>query len=94
MLPKTWFSSEDEVWPALVHAAKFKMFCELRADSIRYEDVVRVKIFEENLGRAIVVCRMEKFLGHSDELHAEAENTYASDKHRIMWLIDKKYDRD
>ena len=74
----------------MVHAAKFKMFCELRADSIRYEDVARVKIFEENLGRAIVVCRMEKSLGHSNDLHADAENTYASDKHRVMWLIDTK----
>lgn len=76
------------VFPALLRAAKLKMSCEFLADSIRFEDVGRVKILEENLGRAVIVCRMEEYLGRSDKLSAEAENEYASDKRRIMLLTD------
>ena len=69
---KTWFYNENEVAPALLHAAKFKIFFELRAESIRNEDVVRVKIFEDNLGMASIVCRFGKYLDQSDHTISHA----------------------
>ena len=84
---KTTFDKESEVAAALLHAAKGKMLCELRVASVRNEDVVRLKVHDDNLSCAYLVCRMETFLNPSSHWQGDPSDENSSDKHRLVWLI-------
>ena len=80
---------ESDIWPALLHALESKILLEVRAGSIRHGDIIRLKAFDDNLGSVSVVCRMETFLPNSfSSSRAGPNNDFATDKRRIIWMID------
>ena len=63
------------------------MLYELRAGSVRNEDDLRLKVHDDNLGFASVVCRMETFCDQSASWRGDHDNEFATDKHRMLWMI-------
>ena len=59
---KTWFNREEEVIPAFLHAEKCRLLCQLRAQSVRHEDILRLKVFDDDRDHATVVCGMESYI--------------------------------
>ena len=84
---KTRFDSEPEVTAALLHAMRCKLLCELLAGSISNEDILRLKVHEDNLGFATVVCRLGSYMKDSVSWVQDNSNVFSTDKHRMLWLI-------
>ena len=84
---KTRFDEEAEVIPALLHANKSKSLCELRVGSISKEDIVRLKVHQDNLGFATLVCRLGSYIDGSASRSQDHSKVFATDKHRMLWLI-------
>ena len=73
--------------PALLHAEKCKLLCELRVGSVRHEDILRLRAHDDNLGFALVICGMETFMDESAIWRAVHNNDFDTDKHRMLWMI-------
>ena len=84
---KTRFDDEPEVTAAIQHAMKSKLLCELRAGSISKEDIVRLKVHQDNLGFATLVCRMGSYMDKARSWSQDNSNVFATDKHRMLWVI-------
>ena len=84
------FGNEEEIWLALLHAMKCKLLCELRAQSVCHDDVLRLKVHDEDLGCASVVCRMVSFVNNSGMWRSPSNNEFSTDKHRMMWAINSE----
>ena len=87
---KTRFDTETEVTAALLHAEKCKLLCLLRGEPISSEDVLRLKVHADNLGFATLVCRLETCIESSERWGNEHRNVFASDKHRMLWMINTR----
>ena len=81
---KTWFGSEEEIIPAFLHAEKCKMLCELRAGSVRNEDILRLKVHDDSLELGFVVCGMESFVNPSASWRCADGKEFDTDKHRML----------
>ena len=84
---RTSFNTEAEVAPALLHAAKSKILCELRSVSVCKDDVLRLRVHPESLGFASVVCRLSSFSESSPQPRNPEKVDLGTDKHRMLWMI-------
>ena len=84
---KTRFGSEAEVSAAICHAMKCTSLTLAPIESVSKEDVLRLKVYPENLGYATLVCRMETYMDSSKSAGNVHNDAFATDKHRMMWLI-------
>ena len=84
---RSFFNTEAEVAPALLHAAKSKMLCELRSVSVCKEDVLRLRVHPESLGFASVVCRLSSFSESPAQPRNPEKDDLGTDKHRMLWMI-------
>ena len=57
---------------------------------ISNEDILRLKLFDENLGFATIVCRLGSYIHKSSSRSQDESNVFATDKHRMLWVIDMK----
>ena len=84
---RTSFNTEAEVAPALLHAAKSKILCELRSVSVCKEDVLRLRVHPESLGFASVVCRLSSTSESPAQPRNPEKDDLGTDKHRTLWMI-------
>ena len=78
---KTWFRHETHIPPALLHALKSRLLLEIRACSIRHEDILRLRAFDDNLGSVAIVCRMQSYVTDpSVSSHAGTNSWFATEK--------------
>jgi len=84
---RTSFNTEAEVAPALLHAAKSKILCELRSVSVCKDDVLRLRVHPESLGFASVVCRLLSLSESPAQPRNPEKDDLGTHKHRMLWLI-------
>ena len=78
---KTWFRQETHIPPALLHALKSRIRLEIRACSIRHEDILRLRAFDDNLGSVAIVCRTQSYVTDpSVSSHAGTNSWFATEK--------------
>ena len=87
---KTWFKREKEVIPAFLHAEKCRLLCQLRAQSVRHADILRLKVFDDDREGATVVCGIESYVDENAGWRATNDTEFDTDKHRILWMIIKQ----
>ena len=81
------FNIEAEVAPALLHAAKTKILCELRSAAVSKDDVLRLRVHPESLGFASLACRLSSYSESSSQPRNPEKVDLGTDKHRMLWMI-------
>ena len=55
--------------------------------SRRWVEVLRTRVFPEDVGKAFISSRVDTFVAHSVKLRSERRTEIDSDRHRMVWLI-------
>ena len=84
--PTTYYMSEDEVLPTLLHASKMRLLSTLRAHPLTFDSILRVVADAD----APEFLRVVATLSNYRNMPAQRSNGHsedATDKHKMLWLL-------
>ena len=86
--PTTYFEREEQVIPALLHAAKGRLLSSLRASPVPYDSLVRVTADTDAPEYLRVVAAYSNFRTADQAGQRSSESDeHGTDKHRVIWLV-------
>ena len=86
--PTTYFEREEQVIPALLHAAKGRLLSSLRASPVYYDSLVRVTADTDAREYLRVVATYSNFRAADQAGQRSGESDeFGTDKHRVIWLL-------
>ena len=86
--PTTYFEREEQVIPALLHAAKGRLLSSLRASPVYYDCLVRVAADTDAPEYLRVVATYSNFRTADQAGQRSSESDeHGTDKHRVIWLL-------
>ena len=86
--PTTYFEREEQVIPAMLHAAKGRLLSSLRASPVNYDSLVRVTADSDAPEFLRVVATYSNF--RTDDYAGQRStepDEHGTDKHRVLWLL-------
>ena len=86
--PNTQFKDETEVNPTVMHAMKAEVLATLRTNPVSQKNIIRGVISEEVADMLRVAGDASGLSGTPDEV-----DFFATDKHKIIWLVPTHYVR-
>ena len=86
--PTTYFEREEQVIPALLHAAKGRLLSSLRASPVYYDGLVRVTADTDAPEYLRVVATYSNFRTADQAGQRSSESDeHGTDKHKVIWLL-------
>ena len=86
--PSTYFQKEEQVIPALLHAAKGRLLSALRASPVTFDSLVRVTADTDAPDFLRVVATYSNFrTADQAGQRRSVSDEHGTDKHRIIWLL-------
>ena len=84
----TYFESEEQVIPALLHAAKGRLLSSLRASPVYYDSLVRLTADTDapEYLRVVATYSNWRTAAQAGQRSSESDE-HGTDKHRVIWLL-------